>query len=122
MSAVLEYAETLAGLLSDELADRGNKAKATTNIRQAGPPSILVAPIPRREYDRLDGGFSATWSIYCIAVGIGDLTDAKVLDELVSVVLEVVPSVSLVEPISFPLPQVDPKAAMRCEFQTEVTP
>jgi hypothetical protein len=120
MSAVVPYAEALAELLQAELTARSSKAKATANIRQAGPPSILVEPIPRREYDRLDGGFLATWSVYCIATGSGDLTDAKVLDELVDVVAEIIPDLQLVEPVQYVLPMADPKPAMRCEFTREL--
>lgn len=121
MSDVLAHADALVALLAEELTDRSNKAKATTNIRQVNPPSILVSPIPRRDYDRLDGGFSATWSVYCIAQGAGDLTDAKVLDELADVVAEVIPGITLIEPVSYVLPNTaDPKPALRCEFQTDV--
>lgn len=123
MSEVIAYADALAGLLNEELEDRGNKARATSNIRQVSTPGILVTPVPRRDYGDLAGGFSATWSIYCIAQGAGDLTDAKVLDELADVVVEVVGAVNVVEPVAYALPnQADAKAAFRCEFQTDVTP
>lgn len=125
MSTVIAHADALAALLNTELLTRSalvNKSKATTNIRQLSLPAILVSPIPRRDYDRLDGGYSATWSVYCIAQGPGDYTDSKVLDEMADVVAEVIPSLTLVEPVSYVLPNTEPKPAFRCEFQTDVTP
>lgn len=127
MSGIIAYTEGLADLLNDELVTRSaliNKARATNNIRQASGPGILVSPAARRDEFTLDGGYQATVSVYCIAAGaLGDLTDAKVLDELADVVLEVIPAVSLVEPVALQVPTHEaPKAALRCEFTVEVTP
>ena len=123
MTQVIDYAEALADLLNTELADRSNKARATTNLRNLSLPGILVSPVPRRNYDLLIGGFLATWNVFAVAQGPGDLTDAKVLDELADVIAEVIPDVELMEPVSYVLPnQPDGKPALRCEFSNEVTP
>lgn len=127
MSDLIGYTETLATSLNTALAAGSalvNKAKATNNIRQASPPCVLVSPAARRDEWTLAGGYLATISVYCIAPGsVGDLTDAKILDELADVVVSVVKDVALVEPVAIPLPgQADPKAALRCEFTVEVTP
>jgi hypothetical protein len=123
VSEVIAYAEALAGLLNTELDDRDNKARATTNLRNLTLPGILVSPVVRRDQFTLPGGYLATWSIYCIAPGPGDLTDAKLLDELADVVVEVVDAVYLVEPVTYVLPSAaDAKPALRCEFSTDVTP
>ena len=126
MSEILELADTLVTALNTAIGSGSSlvsKAKATTNIRQLSLPGVLVAPIPRRDNFTLHGGYLSTWSVYCIAPGPGDLTDAKILDELADIVTAVVDGVYLVEPVSYALPnQADAKPAFRCEFQIDVTP
>ena len=124
MHELAAYAEAKAGELQEELTSRGNRARATADIRSANPPCILVVPSPRRDSPTLSGGFAATWSVYCIAPGVGDLTDAKTTEELADVVTTVVGDVSVIEPVSIVLPGSGPegKPALRCEFTTDVTP
>lgn len=126
MSEVLAYCDTVVTALNTAIASGSNlvaKSKATTNIRQLALPGVLVSPVPRRDQFTLPGGYLATLSVYCIAPGPGDLTDAKVLDELADIVTSVIDGVYLVEPVSYVLPnQADAKPALRCEFQIDVTP
>ena len=125
MSEVLEYVDELAESLNTAIAAGSSlvsKARATTNIRNLSLPGVLVSPVPRRDQYTLPGGYMATLSVYCVATGPGDLTDAKVLDELADIVTSVVDGVYLVEPVSYVLPNADAKPALRCEFQIDVTP
>lgn len=126
MSEVLAFLDTQVAALNTAIGSGSalvSKVKATTNIRQVSLPGVLVSPVPRRDSYTLQGGYMATLSVYCIAQGPGDLTDAKVLDELADIVTSVVDGVYLVEPVSYVLPnQADPKPALRCEFQIDVTP
>jgi hypothetical protein len=126
VSEVLAYCDELVTSLNTAIAAGSSlvsKVKATTNIRQVSLPGVLVSPVPRRDNYTLTGGYLATLSVYCIAQGPGDLTDAKVLDELADIVTTVIDDVALVEPVSYVLPnQADPKPALRCEFTIDVTP
>ena len=124
MSEIVDYAEALAATIKAALETAEIKAVATANVRQATPPAVLVSPIPRREYDDAAGGYEATWSVYCIAPGLGDLTDAKVLDALADVVVPLVDGVGVtVEPVSYVLPSgTDAKPAYLIQFTNHVHP
>ena len=125
MSEVLAFVDELAVSLNTAIAAGSplvSKVKATTNLRNLSVPGVLVSPVPRRDNYTLQGGYLATLSVYCIAQGPGDLTDAKVLDELVDIVTSVADGVYLVEPVSYVLPNTEAKPALRCEFQIDVTP
>lgn len=126
MSEIVEYAEALAEDIKTALVTADIKAVSTANVRQASPPAVLVSPIPRREYDDLASGFEAVWSVYCIASGIGDLTDARTLDQLLSVVMPIVDPLGhdiTAEPVSYVLPSgTDAKPAYLIQFTNHVHP
>jgi len=117
MGQMIAFAEGIAGLLKDA------GVRATVDVRQAVPPCVLVVPVARLEADILCGGWSATFTIVCLASGMGDLTDARVLEELLDQVVEHVPAITTVEPSAYQLPTTqEPKPALLCTFTAVVTP
>lgn len=115
MGVITDYAATVAAAIDDA------GARATNNIRNAVPPCVLVVPVPVIDYDVLCGS-TATFTAVCLAKGMGDLEDAKVLEDLVEIVRTVVP-VTRAEPSAYQIPSSpDPKPAYLCTFQAQITP
>lgn len=115
---LLEYA---GGLVTQI---RAEGIKATTDIRNVSLPGVLVHPLPARTYDLLsEGSFSAEWTIVALAPGPGDLADAKVLQDYADRLVQLFPQIKSVEPASYVLPSFpEPKPALLCKFDSEVTP
>lgn len=118
MGDLTDYAEALVTSLQT-----AEVARVTTDIRNAIPPCVLVVPVPKRNYDEgsLCGGYVAEWNIVCLASGIGDLTDAKTLEDMVDAVAGVV-AISTAEPVAYRVPnRADPAPAYLLKHLTTVT-
>lgn len=115
MSQATEYAAQLV----DEL--RAADVKATNDPRAVNLPGVLVVPVPSRTYDLL-AGYTASWTVVLLAPGVGDLSDAKALEDLADAVVTVLPQITTVEAASYVLPNMpDPKPAYLCRFDTAIT-
>lgn len=86
MGAVTDRATEIAGQLTE-----GGVA-ATTDIRKVKLPGALVVPVPDRDYTEgtLGGGYTATWTIYALTNGPGDLRAAEELETVVDKVVALV--------------------------------
>lgn len=114
VSELVTYARTLA----DEIHAAGVKT-TTTKASAAVPPCVLVQPVPARSYD-IAHGYTATWSIVCMAPAPGDERAAEQLGDMVDAVAVVVPLESA-EPVAWAIPGAEkPVPAYLCKFTTEV--
>jgi len=115
MGEVVDYAVELA----EKLTAAG--VKATSDVRAAAPPCVLVVPVPRRDYTILGGGYQATWTVVCLANPPGDLNAATALEDLADRVVAAIGPVETVEPGSYQLrPDADPYPSYQLTFPTTV--
>lgn len=117
MGELTTYAEQLVTDL------RAGNVKVTTDIRNAIPPIVLVVPVPKRDYNEgsFCGGYTAEWTLVCLAGGIGDLTDAKALEDMVDGVAAIV-DIATAEPASYRVPnRANPAPAYVLKHHVTVT-
>lgn len=118
MGQITDYAGTLVtGLLA------ANVGRVTMDIRNAIPPCVLVIPVPTRDYNEgsMCGGYTAEWTIVCLAPGPGDLSDAKALEDMVDAVAAVV-DIATAEPASYLVPgKASPAPSYVLKHHTVVT-
>lgn len=97
MAGLVARAEAIATALSTV------DVRATSDIRNAVPPCVLVIPTPRIEGQTLDSGLLVVWTLVALVSPPGDLRAATELEQLLSHVLDVV-DVDHAEPRSYTVP------------------
>lgn len=112
---------TQAKAWADQLRTAG--ARATHDLAGVELPCILVEPTPERDYDLLCAGYTATWTVACIAPGSGGLEDVEAIEGLLEQALTVFSFPELeVRPANYVLPGASaPKPAYLIRFQTTNT-
>lgn len=115
MGAVIDQAKAIA----DHLKAAG--LNATSDVRGMRLPGLLVIPVPALNFTTLDNSaVEATFTVYALAPGVGDLVAAAQLEKLVLAASKVVPVVSAT-PTSYQIPGAsDPVPAYAMELTEDV--
>ena len=121
MTALVERAEELAAAIRTATG----APRATTEIRNAVPPCVLVVPVPSRRYlegATLGGEFEVVWTLHALATGTGDRRSAEQLEELVDAVAEVLP-IESAEPGGYQIPGAEQAVpAYAITYREQATP
>ncbi len=117
MGAITEQAKAYA----DQLVAAG--VNASTDIRKIASklPGVLIVPVPSLAFTILDASsVEATFKAWAITGGVGDLTAAEKLEELVLKTAEVL-DVETAEPGAYQVPgNSDPLPAVELTLTTDV--
>lgn len=115
MGAVIERAEQIVTQLKD--AD----LSASADVRKLKVPGLLVIPVPTLAFTVLDNSsVEATFKVFAIGSGLGDLKTAGDLEDLVLKAAEVL-LIESAEPGSYQLPGgSDPSPAYELTLSTDV--